>query len=492
MSQTLSKKILPLIAAVILAFGICTSASAATITSNDISSASAVLIDLDSGSTIFQKNAQEQRAPASTTKLLTIVTALDNGLQLTDKIYISAVSAAIYGSKMGLVEGERVTTEDLIRGILLTSGNDAAMAIAREVSNLKTGAASESAFVKLMNDKAAEIGMTNSKFVNCTGLDTDGHYSTAEDMAKLIKYSYDKYPYLLEYAKDSTYQLSATNMQNARTLVNRNLLVYNAEAVAATASPDALSSLTPNDEALASASAGTNPYYYEYATGLKTGSTANAGNCILATASKDNKNLAVCILGDTSAAGTARWEESKALFEYGFSLKSFTLTEVAQLVGSSATIGESTVNVVPENGDSSSVLLPEDVTAADITCTVTPSEGITSVTEGTVVGTAVYTLGDTTLYEGNVVAAAAAGGDQTTAQPVPSVEANSSDAVSPINTVDVNKTQNDGGSRFPWIWVIIPAVIIIIIIIRVVLVNTRRGRRYSRRRSRSRGRRYKF
>ena len=78
MRQTLSKKILPLIAAAILLFGICGTASAATITSDDISSASAVLIDLDSGSTIFEKNAQEQRAPASTTKLLTIVTALDN------------------------------------------------------------------------------------------------------------------------------------------------------------------------------------------------------------------------------------------------------------------------------------------------------------------------------------------------------------------------------------------------------------------------------
>ena len=489
MRQTLSKKILPLIAAAILLFGICGTASAATITSDDISSASAVLIDLDSGSTIFEKNAQEQRAPASTTKLLTIVTALDNGLQLTDRVYISSVSAAIYGSKMGLVEGERITAEDLIRGILLTSGNDAAMAIAREVSNLKTGSASEETFVQLMNEKAQEIGMTNSKFVNCTGLDTEGHYSTAEDMAKLVKYAYDKYPYLIEYSKDSTYALCATNMQNATTLVNRKLLVYNAEESAATASPDALADLTPDDQALATASAGTNPYYYEYATGLKTGTTTNAGNCILATATKDGKNLAVCLLGDTTTTGTARWTESKALFEYGFSLKSFTLTEVAQLVGSSTTAAGATVSVVPENGDAATVLLPEDVTASEITCNVTPDANVTSAAEGTVVGTAVYTYNGTTLYTGNVVVAAAAAGSEYTAQP--SVSANSTDAVSPINTVDVNQTQSDS-SGFPWIWIIIPIIIILIIVIRVILVNTRRGRRYSRRRSRSRGRRYKF
>ena len=485
MKHKLSKRFLPLLAAVALVFGICSAASAESMTETDITSAAAVLLDLDSGTVLFQKGATEQLAPASTTKLLTIVTALDDGLQLSQEINISAVSASTSGSSMDLEEGEKVKAENLIRGMLLVSGNDAAMAVARQVGDTEEG------FVEKMNAKAAEIGMSNSHFSNCTGIDADNHYTTAEDMAKLVKYIYDNYSYLIEYANMSTYALPATNMQSERTIVNRNLLVYNAEEVAASASPDELGDLTPDELAdNESIESGTNPYYYEYATGLKTGTTNKAGNCIIATATKDGKNLAVCLLGDTSADGSSRWTEAKKLFEYGFTgFMSYTLSEIATLCGSTTTLTTGSVIIAPENGDSQKVTLPAGITAADITYTVTPSTGA-SAAVGSVVGTAEYKYQDTVIYSGNVVVTSVSGDPGASAGAEVSPSADATAPVSPINTVDVNENQ-DKKSGFPWIWVIIPVVIILAIVVRLLFVRSRRGRRYSRRRSR-RGRRYKF
>lgn len=250
-----------------------------------------VMIDGKTGETLYSKNPDEQLAIASITKIMTVVVALENE-DMTDKFKVSGAADRASGSTAGLKQGETVTLKDLIAGMLLPSGNDAAVCAAEGI------AGSEKEFVKMMNEKAKELGLKNTVYYNSTGLtprNADGkstgkeNVSSAADMAKLAKYAYETFPELDEIAAMEKYTMSKTELQNEREVLTTNCLkIFDSK------------------------------YYYPACTGLKTGTTPEAGKCLLATAERNGRTLIVCLLGDMSDNGEYRWLEPVELFESGF------------------------------------------------------------------------------------------------------------------------------------------------------------------------------
>lgn len=183
---------------------------------------SAILVDNLSGKVLFEKNADEKLAPASMTKLgsmLLIMEVIDNGtIKLEDKVTISKEAANMGGSQVFLQEGEVYSVHDLLKGIAIASGNDAVVAMAEKV------AGSQSAFVEMLNKRFKELGAVNTHFVNAHGLDTEGHYSTARDMS-IIARELLKHPKILEYT--SIYEEYLEKNDGSRIwLVNTNKVVY--------------------------------------------------------------------------------------------------------------------------------------------------------------------------------------------------------------------------------------------------------------------------
>lgn len=230
-----------------------------------VSAASAILVDADSGRVLFEKDAHTQRSIASTTKLLTALVAVESTPDLSRVVTITAEHWA-EGTSMYLKPGEELTLEELLYGLLLQSGNDAALAIA-------TGCAGDVAtFVEWMNQWAQDLGMEDSHFANPNGLDEDGHYSTAYDMALLAR-AVLKSDILCEIVSTR----SATKA--GRTLSNHNKLLWQ----------------------------------YEGCTGMKTGYTTGAGRTLVSSATRNGQTLICVTLNDRND-----WEDHAALFDYGF------------------------------------------------------------------------------------------------------------------------------------------------------------------------------
>lgn len=269
------KKIIALCLTVILICPSCTS-FANTETALEISAPSALLMDYATGEIIYEKNPDEKLPLASVTKIMTMLLAMEEisaGRLKYDDIIIGSAHAKSYGgSTIFLEEGEQIFVRDILKGIAVASGNDAAVAMGEHI------AGSEDLFVERMNKRAAELGMVNTHFVNCNGLDADGHYSTARDIA-LMSRELMKHEDIFEFT--TIWMDSLRN--GAFTLSNTNKLVK----------------------------------YYEGCTGLKTGSTGKAKFCISATAKRDNLHLiAVIMAAETSKK---RQADASALLNYGFS-----------------------------------------------------------------------------------------------------------------------------------------------------------------------------
>lgn len=418
----------------------------------------AMLVDQDTGKVLYAKNAQDQLAPASTTKVMTAVLLLEEGPSLDTVVEIGSDIAGASGSSMGLVAGDRVTLEDLLYGMFLKSGNDSALAVAKAFSG------SVDAFVQRMNEKAQELGMTHTHFANPHGRDNEEHLSTVEDMARLARYA-SKFPVLYEIASTKTHTIHEQDGNRDYLLENTNKLVYSG--------PDAK---------------GDANFEYQYATGLKTGSTPNAGGCLIATASKDGQNLIALVYGDQSEEGAQRWSIATTLLDYGF--ENYQNTSLAALLGNkevSVTVAGASEDgadgpvvcqpVVEEDG---MITVSRALDPSQITVDVQPREGITLPIEaGDVLGTAEYKLGDDVLFSGNIAAA----------------ENVSLPGQSPVTTLEPVEIEEPSGppidSSLLWIWLVIPLAIIAFIIIRAILVNRRR-RRYSRRYNRRRPTHYRY
>lgn len=237
---------------------------------------SSILMDAGSGRILFEQNADEPMPPASITKIMTLLLtfeALENGvLTPGQKITGSEHASSMGGTQIWLEPGEEMALEDLIKAAAVNSANDAAMALAEAVGG------SEAAFVQMMNDKAAELGMQNTHFVNPTGLDAEGHLSTARDIA-LMSRALLGYPEALSYTS-----IWMDSLREGKTaLVNTNKLVR----------------------------------FYKGCNGLKTGTTDGAGSCLSATATRDGLSLIAVSMG--SATSAERFDACRTLLDYGFS-----------------------------------------------------------------------------------------------------------------------------------------------------------------------------
>ena len=235
-----------------------------------VSAKAAILMHADSGRVLYEKNADEHMLIASTTKIMTAIVMLEH-CELDDLVEVDSRSAGIEGSSMYLKAGESYTVEDLLYGLLLVSGNDAASALALHVAD------SMEEFAELMNAKAAELGMTESSFKNAHGLDEEGHYSTARDMAKLAAYCMGNE----DFARIAG---TVSHTVGEQTLVNHNRLLRE----------------------------------YDGCLGLKTGYTMAAGRTLVTCAERDGARYVCVTLNDPDD-----WDDHKALYDWAFANYSF-------------------------------------------------------------------------------------------------------------------------------------------------------------------------
>lgn len=239
-----------------------------------------LLIEVSSGKILYEKNKDERVAVASMTKMVAQIIILENiesgNLKWDEVITASSNASGMGGSQIYLQTGEKMTVRDLMKGITMASANDATVALAERI------AGTEDNFVKLMNEKVKKMGLKNTVFKNCTGLDEDGHYSSAYDMAMIAK-ELLIHEQILEFS--SVYEdYLRVNTSNKFWLVNTNKLVR----------------------------------FYDGADGLKTGFTDAAKYCMAVTAKRDNMRLIAIVLGEDS--GKVRNKETMELLDYGFNL----------------------------------------------------------------------------------------------------------------------------------------------------------------------------
>ena len=250
----------------------------------EVSAPAAVLMEAGTGRVLFEKNAHEVRPCASITKVMTLCLtfdALESGqLNITDQLSASAHAASMGGSDIWLKEGELMSVDDLIKATVIMSANDAAVVLAENV------AGSEEAFVQRMNERAGELGMEETVFKNCNGLDEEGHVTSAYDVALMSRE-------LIRHEKIKDYTLTWIDYvrDGATQLVNTNKLIRS----------------------------------YKGITGLKTGTTSQAGSCITATAERNGLRLIAVILGAGSTDD--RFKDAAALLDYGFGGWSVTVPE---------------------------------------------------------------------------------------------------------------------------------------------------------------------
>ena len=333
-----------------------------------LTASSALLMDAATGTVLFEQNAAKERPIASVTKIMTLLLifqALHNQtIQLEELIPVSAHAASMGGSQVYLDEGETQTVETLIKCIVVASANDASVAMAEQL------AGSEEAFVQQMNETAASLGMLHTHFANCCGLDTEGHYSTAYDIALMSRELTVNYPEIFDYTsiwmEDITHHTARGD--TSFTLNNTNHLIKQ----------------------------------YPYATGLKTGFTSTAGFCLSATASKDGMDFIAVVLN--APGSKERMADIETLFEWGFAncqvytdenLDSLPKLPVSRgrhsqlsLKYESAFYHLDTTNAAGELAKK--IELPDSVEAP--------------IKKGDIIGKAVYTLNDNTVGSVNLLA----------------------------------------------------------------------------------------
>ena len=252
------------------------------LTGLELSAESAVIMEASGGQVLFEKNADEKKPPASVTKVMTLLLifdALADGTITPDtEVTTSEYAASMGGSQVFLEAGEKQTVDTMIKCIAVASANDACVAMAEKI------AGSEPAFVEKMNQRSAGLGMTNTHFVNCNGLDTEGHLTTARDIALMSRELITKYPQIENYSTIWMENITHTTAKGSSEfgLSNTNKLIRQ----------------------------------YEYATGLKTGSTSGAKFCLSATARKDGVNMIAVVMAEPDSK--TRIKDAIAMLNYGF------------------------------------------------------------------------------------------------------------------------------------------------------------------------------
>lgn len=246
----------------------------------------ALLISPDSGMVLYEKNADERRYPASTTKIMTALLTLENVTDLNETV--TAEASDFENVTAGIKQGEQVTVKDLLYALMLPSANEAAYMLARHVGGTYEN------FVNMMNERAAELGCTGTHFSNPCGLHADDHYSTARDLYK-IAYEAMKDETFANIVNTVQHMMSKTNMHEERKIYTTNMLIFSSYA----------------------------PYAYPYCQGIKTGHTSQAGNCFVGYAEYGDAKLYSVVMGcdDQSAEYpeiAASFTDTSALCKWGF------------------------------------------------------------------------------------------------------------------------------------------------------------------------------
>lgn len=261
---------------------------------------SAILLDGHSGKILFEKEAHKVSYPASVTKLMTLVLAMeaihDGKVKMTDIVTASQNAASYGGSQIFLASGEELTLKELLLGISMASGNDASVAVAEYI------AGSHEAFVELMNKKAQELGLKNTHFVNCNGLHDPEHYTTAYDLSQIALYAL-KYPEILELCSVKHYRIREETGRPFQ-YDNKNKLLW----------------------------------WYEGADGFKTGWTSDAKYCMAATAERNDLRLISVVMGVPVKSG--HFADARVLFDWGYSQYIFKKFFPQEEILGSVTVGK--------------------------------------------------------------------------------------------------------------------------------------------------------
>lgn len=323
---------------------------------------SAILIEQNSGQVLYEHNSHEQLRPASVTKIMSILLimdALDSGkISLTDQVPCSENARSMGGSQIWLNETETLSVDDMLKAICVVSANDCVVAMAEFI------AGSEEMFVKQMNEKAKNLGMNDTNFVNCHGIDEDGHLTSSYDIALMSRELLTKYPSITKYT--TIWMDSLRDGQSE--LTNTNKLVRT----------------------------------YEGCTGLKTGSTSLALYNLSASATRNDLSLiAVVMKGQTSKD---RFAEAKKLLDYGFANYSYTKTSTAGEILQSTNVQKGTVNTVNLAFESDSGALIKNSDSGEITSEVTLNENIIApIKSGDILGNVKFYLNGNEISSVNLV-----------------------------------------------------------------------------------------
>ena len=330
----------------------------------DLPAPSYVLMERSTGEVLLEHNAHERLRPASVTKVMTlllIMEALDDGrIGWDDMVQTSAAAAAKGGSQIYLEENEQLPLEEMLKSIVVSSANDCACAMAEHI------AGSEAAFVEMMNARAEQLGMTDTHFVNCTGLDDEPeaaeHLTTAYDIALMSREllgheAIKKYTTIwMDTVRDGQFGLS-----------NTNKLVR----------------------------------FYDGTTGLKTGYTSAAGHCLSASAERNGMELIAVVLH--CASSTDRFESAKALLNYGFSNYALVTPELGELPAVPVTLGTA-AEITPVLADETPILIDKAL-AAGVETRVCVDESVTAPVEaGQTLGALTITSGGQTIAERDLIA----------------------------------------------------------------------------------------
>ena len=324
----------------------------------DVSAPSYLLMEASTGQIICEQEADVRRSPASITKIMTLLLIfdhLDTGrIKLEDEIITSAYAKSMGGSQVFLEEGEVQTLDTMIKCIAVASGNDACVAVAEYI------AGSEEEFVKLMNQKAEELRMDNTHFVDCCGLsDSDEHYTTARDVAIMSRELVTKHPEILDYTRIWMEDITHVTRQGSTTFT-----------------------LSSTNKLLRQ---------YEWTTGLKTGSTSKAKYCLSATASKDGIDLIAVVMA--APDNKVRFQDAMALLNFGYSVSNIYIDENKEALPAQKIKGgvEDMVNL--SFAGEFRYLDTKGSNLSKIEKTITlPEEVVAPVEEGQAIGEAVYKL----------------------------------------------------------------------------------------------------
>lgn len=337
----------------------------------DVSAPSYILMETSTGQIICEQEADVRRSPASITKIMTLLLIfdhLDTGrIKLEDEVITSAHAKSMGGSQVFLEEGEVQTLETMIKCIAVASGNDACVAVAEYI------AGSEEEFVKLMNQKAEELRMDNTHFVDCCGLsDSDEHYTTARDVAIMSRELVTKHPEVYDYTKIWMEDITHVTRQGSTTFT-----------------------LSSTNKLLKQ---------YEWTTGLKTGSTSKAKYCLSATASKDGIDLIAVVMA--APDNKVRFQDAMALLNFGYSVSNIYIDENKEALPTQLVKGgvEDTVNL--SFAGEFRYLDTKGSNLSQIEKTITlPEEIMAPVEEGQPIGEAVYKLDGQRIGGVSIVAA---------------------------------------------------------------------------------------